>query len=462
VTRLIPPGAPVLTAAGMRAAEQALFDHGTPQDALMERAGLAVAREARRLAGSRPILALAGRGNNGGDAYAAARHLAEWGRDVAVAALGEPKEGAAARMAEQWTGATMPFDEAEARPFVIDGLFGTGVTRPLDPAVAAKLADLAADAFTLAIDLPSGVPTDADGTFRTPYAADVTLALGALKPAHLADPGCGHVVLADIGVPVPSDWTSIAPPSLSAPPYDAHKFSRGMVAVVAGAMPGAAELAAAAALRGGAGYVLLIGDDASSSPPHAIVRRTGEVAATLEDDRIAAVLIGPGLGRDERARERLTAALNSPHPLVLDGDALMLLGSEAARVLATRIAPVWLTPHAGEFDRMFPPGPSAIDRTLAAARATAATVVRKGPCTVIADPDGRAVIAAGATSWLSTAGTGDVLAGLLAGRVAAGDPRPAATAVWLHARAARRAGPAFVADDLLGRIAPAISETISA
>lgn len=465
MTRRIPPGAPVLTAAAMREAERVVFDQGISRDELMERAGLAVARVALRLAGPRPILVLAGPGNNGGDAFVAARYLLDWGRDVVVARLGTSRDGAAARMAARWVGPAVTFERAPARPFLIDGLFGTGVTRPLDASVMASFQRLCAQAFTLAIDLPSGIPADI-GASDPSLIADVTIALGALKPAHLIGPATGDVILTDIGVPVTGRWRTIAQPVLHAPDHDAHKFSRGMVAIVGGAMSGAAALASAAALHGGAGYVLLLEREPTAGPPHAIVRRTiaspAELTSALADPRIGAVLIGPGLGRDADARDRLDAALASPHPLILDGDALSLLGPEIARVLAARAAPAWLTPHAGEFDRIAAPGGIKIDRTLAAARATGATIVHKGAETVIADPAGRVTIAATGTPWLSTAGTGDVLAGLLAARVAARDPNPASTAVWLHGRAARHAGAAFAAEDLVPHIPFAIAECIAA
>jgi hydroxyethylthiazole kinase-like uncharacterized protein yjeF len=220
-----------------------------------------------------------------------------------------------------------------------------------------------------------------------------------------------------------------------------------MVAVVAGAMPGAGALAASAAARAGAGYVLLLGS-ATDRLPHAIVRRRF-TAEALEDQRIGAVVIGPGLGRDERAEERLVASLASGRPLVIDGDALRLMDDRRCAGAAI------LTPHAGEFEAMFGRGSgSKIDRTVAAAERTGAVVVHKGPDTVIAAPDGRVIVHSGSSSWLSTAGTGDVLAGVIGARLAAGlEPMEAAVqGVWLHAEAARRAGAAFIADDLVGHL----------
>jgi len=465
----IPAGAPIVSAAGMRAAEAAVFASGVPQDELMERAGVAVAREAGRFAMGRRVLVLAGPGNNGGDAYVAARHLQAGGLDVTVAALGEPKVGSAAAMRAQWEGRLVPFLEAKTRLMLVDGLFGTGLARALDGAVADKLQALVAAAeFSLAIDLPSGLGTDDAADFGAPRGTSATLALGALKPAHLLAEGLartGDVLLADIGIPVTSQWRTIARPRLSVPALNAHKYARGYVLVLAGAMPGAARLAARAALASGAGYVAMVrgGGEGPDALVHIRPADMDDLRARLADDRIGAVLIGPGLGRDSRAEELLDAAFASGHPLVLDGDALSLLGTNLAHRLDQATGRVWLTPHAGEFERMF--GPSTADkvtRTLAAAQ-SGATVLHKGPDTVITDPAGEVRVLAGASRWLSTAGTGDVLAGILAARVAVGGKDAvdvAADAEWLHARAAQLAGPAFLADQLIEYLPTALAECL--
>ncbi len=461
---------PIVTTAQMRAAERAAFDAGTLQDDLMERAGRAVADAAQRIAGRKAILVLAGPGNNGGDAYVAARLLAERGHDVVVAALGTPKEGAAARMAARWGGPVGDFRTAEPRAVLIDGLFGIGLTRPLAPPVWQRLCFLQSHAaFSLAIDVPSGRATDTGEDLGHAWPCDATIALGALKPVHVVGgiSSNGELLFDDLGLDCASEWHTAARPSLSAPLPGDQKFSRGMVVVLAGAMPGAAALAAGAAMHGGAGYVVLSGKDVDGPGPHALVRRTvsrlRELAAVLDDKRIAAVLVGPGLGRDKAAQVTLEAALASPHALVIDGDALSLLGRNAARRLAERPHPTWLTPHSGEFDRMFGTGEGTkIDRTLAAARATGATIVHKGADTVIARPDGRVIVTPPGSSWLSTAGSGDVLAGLVASRVATtrGHADAAPQAVWLHGRAAELARPAFIADDLVAQIPQAIRECL--
>lgn len=468
---MIPSGAAIVTAAAMRDAEEAEFRAGTSQDELMERAGEAVAHEAARFAMGRPILVLAGPGNNGGDAYVAARLLQEAGHDVALVATGAPKPGGAERMHALWQGTTTSLYAARPRPVLVDGLFGIGMTRPLERGLAAVFADLVHQAeFTLSIDLPSGLDTDTGGDLGAPRGVDLTVALGALKPAHLLDAGldrCGHVVLADLGFPIESGWRSVARPRIEAPGVHSHKYSRGLVAVIEGAMPGAAMLSARAAMAGGAGYVVLAGPDTSHRGPEALVRRevrSGEdLAEFLAWDRIDAVVLGPGLGRDKRAESLLRAGFAAAKPLVVDGDALSLLGDGAAKWLQTRTAPTWLTPHSGEFDRMFGHGPgSKIDRTLAAAAETRATIVHKGADTVIASPRGSVRVLAGGSPWLSTAGTGDVLAGLLGAQVAAGGRAAEAgeAAAWLHARAAQLAGVSFIADTLVEHVPKALAECL--
>ncbi|WP_404338745.1 NAD(P)H-hydrate dehydratase [Sphingomonas sp. MMS12-HWE2-04] len=462
--------APIVTAAAMRAAEEAVFRSGVSQDEAMERAGAAVAREAARFALGRPILILAGPGNNGGDAYVAARLLKASGHDVVLVATGAPKPGAAERMQAQWHGPTSSLYAARPRPVLIDGLFGTGLVRPLERGLAAVFADLVAQAeFALAIDMPSGIDSDTGADLGAPRGIDLTVALGALKPGHLLDCGlerCGKVVLADIGIPVDTRWRTVARPSLERPGQHSHKYSRGLVAVIEGAMPGAARLAARAAMAGGAGYVVLAGTEPWSGGPDALVRRgialPQDLAEFLDWERIDAVVLGPGLGRDRRAEAFTQVALDSAKPLVVDGDALTLLGSSGAARLRTRAAPTWLTPHAGEFDRMFAGEGDKITRTLAAAADAHATIVHKGADTVIASPKGDVRILAGASPWLSTAGTGDVLAGLVAAQVIQGGKgvAPAAAATWLHARAARHAGPALIADDLIPHIPEAIDECL--
>ncbi|SOB87514.1 yjeF C-terminal region, hydroxyethylthiazole kinase-related/yjeF N-terminal region [Sphingomonas guangdongensis] len=453
----LPAGAPIVTAAQMRAAEEAVFAGGATPLALMERAGVAVARQVARLAAGRPILVLAGTGGNGGDGYAAARLLREAGCDVRVASLGPPTHPAAMTMAARWTGPTWPLASAASAPVVVDALLGIGAARPFAAEPAAALDRLLALAdLRIAVDLPSGRDP---GTGEGGIQADVTIALGALKPAHvLGDDRAGHVLLADLSIPLASDWSTLSRPTLRPPRREATKFTRGKLVVVGGAMAGAGVLAASAALHGGAGYVILAEPERRDGAPHALVRRhvadASALATLLADDGIGAVLVGPGLGRDEAAQAQLAVVLASPHDLVIDGDALTLLGREVGARIGTDRRRVFLTPHGGEFSRMFTGHGSKIAATAGAAAASGATVIHKGPATVIADPSGRVQVAADASSWLASAGTGDVLAGLVAARLAAGDEHPAETAVWLHGRAAARVGAGLIADAMIPALSP--------
>jgi hydroxyethylthiazole kinase-like uncharacterized protein yjeF len=436
-------GHPILTAAAMRAAEAACGDPAP----LMERAGVAIATAVARLAGTSPILILCGPGNNGGDGYVAARLLATAGHDVRLAASAEPRTPLAIAARRGWIGAIEPLRTASPAPVLVDALFGTGLTRPLDDDTAAALRRLGGAArLRITIDLPSGVATDDGSVPSEPPRFDVTLALAAPKPAHLLQPAAryaGTVRVLDIGVPVDSDVHVLNLPALPEPDPDSHKYTRGMVAVIGGDMAGAAELASIAAMRAGAGYVLHLGE--GQGPPHALVRRRWSPDA-LDEPRIGAVVVGPGLGRGDDARGRLTAAIAGGRPLVIDGDALRLLDVAASRTAATI-----LTPHGGEFAHLFGQASgSKIDLTRAAAARANAVVVHKGPDTVIAAPDGRVTVSAGASDWLSAAGTGDVLAGTTGAMLAAGlSPfEAAAAAVWLHRAAAARCGRSFIADDL--------------
>ena len=445
---------PILTAAEMRAAEAAAIEQGATVESLMARAGREVAAVVRRLAAGNQILILCGPGNNGGDGYVAATVLAEAGLQVRIAASGPPMSAAAKDAASRWTGPVETLAEAAPAPVLVDALFGTGLSRPLDPGITDRLGYLRDRArFAIAVDLPSGVSTDDGACLSDIPAFDLTLALGAAKPAHLLQPAadlCGTVRILDIGVPVWSNAFTLGRPYVPCVGPETHKYSRGMVAIIGGVMPGAAELAAQAALRSGAGYVLLLAEG-SAQAPHAIVRKPFS-ADTLNDKRIGALVIGPGLGRDAEAEARLDHALASPCRLVIDGDALHLLDDRRLALVRERDAAVIMTPHSGEFDALFGKGTgSKIDRTRAAAARAGATVVFKGADTVVASPEGLVRITQDANPWLSTAGTGDVLAGAIGAVLATPIEPPfedACAGVWLHADAARRLGAAFTADDL--------------
>jgi hydroxyethylthiazole kinase-like uncharacterized protein yjeF len=451
----------------MRAAEEAVIAAGTSVETLMERAGAAVAEAAWRCSGGAPALVLCGPGNNGGDGYVAARHLRERGGSVRVASLGAPRTPAARSAATAWGHPVEPMADAKPAPLLIDCLFGTGLARPLDPALSDRLGALAGAArLTIAVDLPSGVATD-DGAILSPVPGfDLTVTLGALKPSHRLEPAasrCGRMLVADIGLgAVDGQLVEIGRPLLAPPGPQDHKYSRGMVAVVGGAMSGAGLLAAGAAQRAGAGYVLLAGGNGAGGP-HALVHRDAPDAAKLTeilgDRRIGAIVVGPGLGRDHDARTRLEAALAAGLPLILDADALVILEGQVDRIAALPHPPI-LTPHDGEFARLFGALPgSKVDRARAAAVRSGAIVLLKGADSVVAHPDGRAAIAPPAPAWLASAGTGDVLAGIIAAMRARGlDPFAAACAgIWLHAAAARAAGPGLIADDLALHLPAAVA-----
>ena len=449
----------ILTAEEMRAAEARAVEAGTPVEMLMERAGVAAAEAVWRFAGPMPALVLCGPGNNGGDGYVIARELRSRGVEVRVAALGEPQTAAARGAARSWKGVVEPLGQASAAPLLIDALFGTGLRRPLDADVAETLMRLAGQAVVrVAIDLPSGVSTD-DGRILSPVPDyDLSVTFATLKPAHLLQPAARHmgrVAVADIGVAARSTLARLARPILAAPGPDDHKYSRGYVAILAGEMPGASALNAAGALRGGAGYVRLIGPTRVPGLAQAIVQGTDGV----EDARIGALVVGPGLGRGEEAARLLRRALSTEHPLVLDADALVLFDLEALR--EARHTAI-LTPHAGEFARLFGAiGGSKVEQARRAAAGSGAVVVYKGGDTVIAAPDGQAAIAS-APSWLATAGTGDVLAGIIATMRARGLHafEAACAGVWLHSRAAELVGPALIADDLAAQLAQALAECL--
>jgi len=450
-------GGPILTAAQTREAEEAVFARGVSVFELMGRAGKAVADIAWDRFGPLETLVACGPGNNGGDGYVIARRLRERGVRVRVAASGDPGTEAARMARAAWDGPVQPLKEVAPAPLFIDALFGTGLSRPLSDAIAEPARRLMAAARRrVAVDLPSGVATDDGAVLTALPAADCTVALGALKLAHRLMPAaalCGTVVVADIGLDLPHDATlprEITRPRLPGPGFESHKYNRGKVLVAAGAMPGATMLAALAAQRAGAGYVELLGN-AGEAPPHALVRRAWDDAA-LADKRIGAIVIGPGLGTDEESGRRLGLALATGKPLLLDADALTLIARQGPERIAT---PAVLTPHEGEYARLFGEvRGSALARAREGARRTGAVLLLKGACTVVAHPDGRAMIAAPAPGWLASAGTGDVLAGILGTMLdQLGDPFAAAgAAVWLHSEAARRAGPALIADDLIAHL----------
>lgn len=457
----------VLTAEQMRSAEQALFDAGTSVTDLMEVAAGGAAEWIRRVAAGRSVTVLCGPGNNGGDGYVIARRLRDAGNAVTVIAPLGPKTDAAGEARARWGGPVVTSGGAASEVFV-DCLFGSGLTRPLPAEHALLLRDLAArHRLRIAVDLPSGIESDTGAVLNERLPTfDLTLALGAWKFAHWSLPGralMGQMRLVPIGIdPIAGAAQLVTRPQITAPDAESHKYRRGLLGIVTGAMPGASLLSAAAAQRSGAGYVKLLAPEADPRTPADVVTDTAPLPQALADRRMAAVLIGPGLGRDEAARQALAAVLEYACALVIDADALMLL----TPALLNRARPVLATPHDGELETLCRSfgiiAEGHRDRALALAAISGMTVLAKGPDTCIASPDGRLALAPPAPSWLSVAGTGDVLAGIAASRMATGaDPfTAAAQAVWLHAEAARRAWPAFTPSQLAQEVAGALAAAL--
>ena len=445
---------PILTTDAMRAAEQSAIDAGMQVEQLMERAGAALAEAAYRFAGPRPTLVLVGPGNNGGDGYVAAQHLAARGVPVRIAALADPKsEAAKAARHSHWHGNIEPLgSDTQPAPLLIDALFGTGLKRGLENSVTEQFSRLYNSAIaTIACDLPSGIESDSGAELSPVPDFDLTVTFGALKPAHRLLPAmgrCGRVVLADIGVPAAADWHEIGQPEL--PPIDrqGHKYDRGLVHALAGTMPGAIALAVSAAARSGAGYVRVSTSRPIEGIPSAVVQLE---TAEVNDPRIGCLLVGPGMGD---IPQLLTLALTSRAPKVIDADGIGLLG-DPERLRGQNAI---ITPHSGEFERLFGKlDGSKAEQALEAAQRSGAVVVFKGPDTVVASPDGRLGFAPPAPAWLASAGTGDVLAGIIAAMRARGLEafEAACAGVWLHGRAAEIAGPGMIADDLAAAI-PAV------
>jgi len=438
--------------------------------ALMAAAGRAVARAIQRRFRPVPTLVLAGPGNNGGDGYIVARHLERAGWDVAVAALAPPRAGSdAAGAAARWHGPMRGFTpDALARAgLVVDAIFGAGLARDVEGTAADMLR--AATAPIIAIDVPSGV-CGATGALRgfAPQAA-LTVTFFRRKPGHLLLPGrdlCGELLLADIGLPA-SVLNSIRPATfangralftLPRPLAASHKHSRGHVAVLSGReMTGAAHLAASAARRAGAGLVTIACADAASAALHRAAEPGALVlaalgmealqAALLSDPRPDVIVLGPGLPPDGETRAMLAALLAAGRRVVADAGALTAFAGMADALHGAAI----LTPHAGEFARLFgPPGEDRLAAVRRAARALGSVVLLKGSDSIIAAADGRAAINHNAPPWLATGGTGDVLAGIAASLLAQGMPafEAACAAAWLQGEAARRIGPGLIAEDL--------------
>lgn len=477
----------LLSVEEMRAADRFAVEAGEASYDLMRRAGAAVARVAlRRLEPGRPVAVLCGPGNNGGDGFVAAACLAGHGADVRVVLCGTRAQltGDAARAAAAWHGSVFsPADAAlDRETLIIDALFGAGLSRPLSGEAAMLVESAnASGAPIVAVDVPSGLDGDSGAAAGPVIRACETVTFFRAKPGHWLYPGrdlCGRLTVADIGIPAAAldairpqtrlATRRLAQARITVPSTTGHKYLRGHVIVVSGGIEGigAARLAARAALRGGAGLVTLavpgeaLAAHAAGGPDALMVRRIDDAAGLtrlLSDPRIRAVVLGPALGVAAATRALVHAALSSSAAVALDADALTSFAGHVAHLhqaITARQAPTVLTPHEGEFGRLFvdlgPPGASKLDRARRAAAAIGAIVLLKGPDTVVAAPDGQAFINTKGTPWLATAGSGDVLAGVVAGLLGQGVPALEATAAaaWLHGAAGRSAGPGLIADDL--------------
>lgn len=478
----------VLTTAEMERADRLAIAAGTPGFALMLSAGQAVAEAAMDLVEEGPILVVAGRGNNGGDGFVAAAELAARGREVSVILLCERDslQGDAASAAKGWKYPVLPFNpQAIGRPaLIIDALFGAGLNRSVKGEPQQMIEAINANgAPVLSVDLPSGVNGTTGAVMGVAVNATETVTFFRRKPGHLLLPGriqCGRVRVVDIGIDanvlmeiqpqtfenIPALWR----PSFPVPRVDGYKYSRGHAVVVSGNMAstGAARLSARGALRAGAGLVTLasprnalaVNASALSAVMVHAVDTAVEFADVLTDNRFNSCVIGPGAGLGSRTRDFVLTAISAKRSLVLDADALTSFAETPDHLFeAIKASPdpqVVLTPHEGEFSRLFGdisnehPVRSKLERVRAAAERSGAVVLLKGPDTAVASPDGRAAIAANAPPWLATAGAGDVLSGMISGLLAQGVRafEAACIGVWMHGEAAREAGPGLIAEDL--------------
>ncbi|TVR83066.1 MAG: NAD(P)H-hydrate dehydratase [Rhodospirillales bacterium] len=486
MTATTPDAAVLLSVDEMYRADRAAADAGVPSLELMEAAGTAIAREIRRRWRPRPVAVLCGPGNNGGDGFVVARLLAARGWPVRVGLLGarDRLKGDAAVNAGRWQGRVAPLDEGllDGDPLVVDALFGAGLARAPEGAPAAMIEAINRRGLDcVAVDVPSGVHGDTGAVLELAPHCRVTVTFFRAKPGHWLFPGrelCGDLVVADIGIP-PTVLLDIAPatslnrPALWAerfpwPQPAGNKYDRGHAVVDGGAvMTGAARLAAIAARRIGAGLVTI------TAPPEAVAIYAGEHPGTIvmpaaDDDAFAdyvadprrnAVLLGPGAGVGPGLRTRVLAALGMGKACVLDADGLTAFRDDPGALHAALHERAVLTPHEGEFSRVFDSAGDKLARCRAAATRSGAVVLLKGADTVIAAPDGRAAINAEAPPELATAGTGDVLSGMILGLLAQAMPAwdAACAATWLHGRIAGAHGPGLVAEDLPAGIAGALA-----
>jgi ADP-dependent NAD(P)H-hydrate dehydratase / NAD(P)H-hydrate epimerase len=468
----------VLSIEQMSAVDAGAAAAGVPGQTLMENAGRAVADAIMARYAAAPVVVLCGPGNNGGDGFVVARLLEQAGWAVRVALLGDRDrlKGDAASAARAWRGDVVPLSPAAlaGAKLVVDALFGAGLARPVEGPTRETIRALCRSRQpVVAVDLPSGLRGDTGEILGDAAPARLTVTFHRLKIGHLLLPGralLGELVVADIGIPDEVDRAADIRLWANAPRLwrahfpqrspQSHKYSQGHGLVLGGgaSSSGAARLAARAALRVGAGAVTVL------CPQVALAVYAGQLTAImvapfaddggfaqqLVDPRRTAILLGPGAGVGDPLRRRVGLALASAKVCILDADALTSFAEQPEALFRQIRAPCLLTPHEGEFARLFALEGDKLTRARAAARQSGAIVLIKGADTVVAAPDGRAVIQPDAPSTLATAGSGDVLAGTALGLAAQGMPlfEAAAAAVWLHAAAAERCGLGLIAEDL--------------
>lgn len=480
--------AALLTAEESRQADRATIESGTPGKTLMEKAGRAVATLIGEIYPPRPVLVVCGTGNNGGDGFIVARLLKErgWPVDLAVAGNARDIKGDAAEARHAWieAGGEYPAfspDMLQDKQLVVDALFGTGLNKNIEGEALQAITSINNSGMpVVAVDIASGVNAGDGAVMGIAVRATHTVTFVRPKLGQVLLPGktyTGTLHVFDIGISgddvaarhflnIPALWKSLFP----IPGFDSHKYTRGHAVVIGGGISctGAARLAALSALRAGAGLVSV------ACPPEALpvyasaltavmtkpVKDKKELQALLADDRITAALIGPGAGVDAETRQRALQILALKKPCVLDADGLSAFKDNPTELFSAIHAPTVLTPHEGEFARLFSIAGNKTQRAREAANQSKAVVVLKGNDTVIASPNGRVIVNAGAPAWLATAGSGDVLAGLIAGLLAQGMPafEAAAAGVWMQSRAATAFGPGLIAEDLPSQIPTVLKE----
>lgn len=481
----------LLSCAEMAQADAFAIAGGVAGSQLMEAAGRGVAEAVMTRHARCPVVVLCGPGNNGGDGFVAARHLQRAGWPVRLALLAERGmlKGDAAGAAGTWDGAIERWsdDLLAEHPLVIDALFGAGLARPIDGEAGAAIDRVNATGLSVvAVDVPSGLHGDTGEVLGRAVRAEITVTFFRAKPGHYSVEGlrrCGALRIVDIGIPGSAIAAVAAQTWLNAPALwrhlllrddvADHKYARGHLTILGGApATGAARLAALAARRAGAGLVTIAAMGSvmpvfqAAEPGNLIVEADDGAmfAGLLEDQRRNAILIGPGSGVNDRTRAAAEAALMRSRGVVLDADAISAFAAEPNRLFELISGPTLMTPHEGEFRRLFPDLAGKADklgRVRKAAARSGATILLKGPDTVIAAPDGRAVINVHASPALATAGSGDVLAGIVGGFLAQGlTPfAAAAAAAWLHGECAQRFGrPGLIAEDLAGLLPEALRQ----